>query len=157
MGVKPMMMKQLVAWCMQLLRAFTFNWTVSINIMLGNLVDSPVDSPVGGVAVGVDNIDSAGHFLLTHLLVELMISDNSTSRVINVSAKLHEYGTMHFDDLMMSGNYSGFSAYCQSKLANVLFTRELARRLSGQYTNRILVYICYVLSFYHLNTVRSAI
>ena len=38
---------------------------------------------------------------------------------------------MNFDDLMLDKNYNAYTAYCQSKLANVLFTKELSKRLSG--------------------------
>lgn len=55
----------------------------------------------------------------------------SPSRIVNVSARLHEIGTIDFDDIMPENGYSGLYAYARSKLANILFTRELARRLKG--------------------------
>jgi len=73
----------------------------------------------------------SGHFLLTHLLMDLLIAGNSPSRIINVSSLAHIVGTINFDDLMMEKDYSGPYAYCHTKLANILFTRELARRLQG--------------------------
>jgi len=63
--------------------------------------------------------------------MDLLISDDSPSRIINVSSYGHTFGTINFDDLMMEKGYSSMHAYAQSKLANVLFTRELARRLHG--------------------------
>lgn len=78
-----------------------------------------------------------GHFLLTHLLADMLIK-SSPSRIINVSSKAHEFGTINFDDLTPSEeSYQGGLAYCQSKLANVLFTRELAKRLKGNSMQRI--------------------
>jgi NAD(P)-dependent dehydrogenase (short-subunit alcohol dehydrogenase family) len=50
-------------------------------------------------------------------------------RVISVSSNMHKYGSMKFDDLMGEKSYSPWGAYGQSKLANLLFTYELARRL----------------------------
>jgi len=74
-----------------------------------------------------------GHFLLTHLLIDLLLADNSPSRIITVASKAHYdmRGTIHFDDLMLEKGYSSIAAYAQSKLANILFSRELARRLHG--------------------------
>ena len=72
-----------------------------------------------------------GHFLLTHLLMDLLVAGNSPSRIINVSSFGHVFGTINFDDLMMEKDFSSAHAYSQSKLANVLFTRELAHRLQG--------------------------
>ena len=73
----------------------------------------------------------AGHFLLTHLLMDLLIAGNSPSRIINVSSVGHLLGTINFEDLMMEKGFSSSYAYFQSKLANILFTRELAHRLQG--------------------------
>ena len=69
-------------------------------------------------------------FLLTHLLLDLL-KKSAPSRIVNVSSSAHVGGTIHFDDLQGEQRYSGFGAYGQSKLAQVLFTRELARRLEG--------------------------
>jgi NAD(P)-dependent dehydrogenase (short-subunit alcohol dehydrogenase family) len=69
-----------------------------------------------------------GHFLLTNLLLELMKA-SAPSRIVNVSSEAHGMGHIKFDDLQGERKYSGHKAYSQSKLANVLFTYELARRL----------------------------
>ena len=69
-------------------------------------------------------------FLLTHLLLDLL-KKSAPSRIVNVSSSAHVGGTIHFDDLQGEQRYSGFGAYGQSKLAQVLFTRELARRLES--------------------------
>src|SRR3989475_9019635 len=69
-------------------------------------------------------------FLLTHLLLDLL-KKSAPSRIVNVSSSAHSGGTIHFEDLQGEQRYGGFSAYGQSKLANVLFTPELARGLAG--------------------------
>ena len=69
-------------------------------------------------------------FLLTHLLLDLL-KKSSPSRIVNVSSRAHEGSTIRFEDLQGERRYSGYRAYGQSKLAQVLFTRELARRLEG--------------------------
>jgi len=63
--------------------------------------------------------------------MDLLISDKSPSRIITVSSYGHKFGTINFDDLMMEKGYSSAHAYAQSKLANILFMRELGRRLQG--------------------------
>jgi len=69
-------------------------------------------------------------FLLTHLLLDLL-TKSAPSRIVNVSSSAHSGGTIHFDDLQGEHRYGGFGAYGQSKLAQILFTRQLARRLEG--------------------------
>lgn len=69
-------------------------------------------------------------FLLTHLLLDLL-TKSAPSRIVNVSSSAHEGSTIHFEDLQGERLYRGYRAYGQSKLAQVLFTRELARRLEG--------------------------
>ncbi|MEM8487131.1 MAG: SDR family oxidoreductase [Bacteroidota bacterium] len=68
------------------------------------------------------------YFLLTHLLLDLLIA-TPESRVVNVSSDAHRGGAVHFDDLQLKKGYGGYKAYAQSKLANILFSNELARRL----------------------------
>jgi len=71
-----------------------------------------------------------GHFLLTLMLME-QIKNAETARIVNVSSIAHTQGKMNWDDLMSEKNYDAKEAYCQSKLANILFTKELATRLKG--------------------------
>lgn len=66
-------------------------------------------------------------FLLTNRLLGLL-KKSAPARIVNVSSDLHQ-GTIHFGDVEMRNNYNGVAAYRQSKLANILFTKELARRL----------------------------
>jgi NAD(P)-dependent dehydrogenase (short-subunit alcohol dehydrogenase family) len=75
-------------------------------------------------------LNHLAYFLLTNLLLD-MLKDNSPSRVVNVSSGAHRSGEIEFDDLDMKENYFILRAYRRSKLANVLFTYELARRLEG--------------------------
>ncbi len=69
-------------------------------------------------------------FLLTGVLLE-PLRRAAAARVVNLSSGSHFAGTMHWDDLGLSRRYMGLTAYDQSKLAMVLFTGEMARRLSG--------------------------
>ena len=70
-------------------------------------------------------------FLLTNLLLDTMIS-SSPSRIINVSSSSHIGQVIDFDDLECQNNYQIMQAYGKSKLANILFTYELVRRLEGR-------------------------
>ena len=69
-------------------------------------------------------------FLLTNLLLD-RLKQNASARVVTVSSHAHADGRIDFDDLQGERSYSGARAYNQSKLANVLFTYELARRLQA--------------------------
>ena len=69
-------------------------------------------------------------FLLTHLLLDQLL-ERPHSRVINVSSIGHRSASIRFDDPDLFSDFDGMAAYCQSKLANVLFTQELARRTRG--------------------------
>jgi NAD(P)-dependent dehydrogenase (short-subunit alcohol dehydrogenase family) len=75
-------------------------------------------------------VNHLAYFLLTNLLLDLLKA-SSPSRVVNVASAAHRGGKIHFDDIGGREHYSGWRAYQQSKLANILFTRELARALTG--------------------------
>lgn len=71
-------------------------------------------------------------FLLTNLLLPTLQA-STPARIITVASDAHSGATIHFDDLQWKNHpYRAFAAYGQSKLANILFTYELARRLKGQ-------------------------
>jgi len=74
-----------------------------------------------------------GHFALTGRLLDLLLATPG-SRVVTVSSIGHRFGRIRFDDLQSERSYNRFSAYGQAKLANLLFTYELQRRLAGRET-----------------------
>lgn len=75
-------------------------------------------------------LDHLAYFALTEALRDVLVA-SAPARVVNVASDAHLGGRMRFDDLMMEKGYGGTQAYMQAKLANILFTRELARRLEG--------------------------
>jgi NAD(P)-dependent dehydrogenase (short-subunit alcohol dehydrogenase family) len=84
-------------------------------------------------ADGLEHTFALNHlapFLLTNLLLDRLIT-SAPARIVTVSSGAQSMGTIDFDDLMGERKYSGQDAYNQSKLANVMFTYELARRLEG--------------------------
>jgi NAD(P)-dependent dehydrogenase (short-subunit alcohol dehydrogenase family) len=86
--------------------------------------------------VTVDGIEATfavnhlGYFLLTSLLRDLLVK-SAPARVVTVASIGHRRGTLDFDDLGFERGYGIMKAYARSKLANVLFAAELARRLAG--------------------------
>lgn len=76
---------------------------------------------------GVNHI---GHFLLTNLLLDVL-KVSIPSRIVNISSSAHKRGKIKLDDLNSDKNYEPGEAYAQSKLANILFTKELANKLKG--------------------------
>jgi NAD(P)-dependent dehydrogenase (short-subunit alcohol dehydrogenase family) len=75
-------------------------------------------------------LNHLAYFLLTNLLLDIL-KVSAPARIINVSSGSHMRATINFDDLQNQRKYIGPKVYGQSKLANVLFTYELARRLEG--------------------------
>lgn len=75
-------------------------------------------------------VNHLAYFLMTNLLLDVLKA-SAPARILNVSSEAHRNVTINFDDLQMENNYSGLRAYSVSKLCNVLFTYELARRLEG--------------------------
>jgi retinol dehydrogenase 12 len=82
---------------------------------------------------GVESTFAVNHlapFLLTNLLLD-RLDAAPAARVVTVSSVAHRYASLDFDNLQGEARYDVFSAYARSKLANALFTLELARRLDG--------------------------
>lgn len=76
-------------------------------------------------------VNHLGYFLLTNLLLDLVVA-SAPARIVNVSSVGHRQGTLDFEDIGFERGYGIMKAYSRSKLANVLFTSELARRLEGK-------------------------
>jgi len=75
-------------------------------------------------------VNHLGHFVLTAELLPLLVTTPG-SRVVSMASMGHRAGSMHFDDLMFERRYHRWPPYFQSKLANLLFTAELQRRLES--------------------------
>jgi retinol dehydrogenase 14 len=77
-------------------------------------------------------VNHLGYFLLTNLLLEVLVK-SAPSRIVVVSSAAHYRGDLDFDDLgYEKGGYGIMNSYSRSKLANVMMTRSLARKLEGQ-------------------------
>jgi NAD(P)-dependent dehydrogenase (short-subunit alcohol dehydrogenase family) len=79
------------------------------------------------MTMGVNHL---GHFLLTHMLLDLLNS-SAPSRVVNVTSSAYYFSKIERDDFQSGKKVTSFIAYSKSKLANILFTRHLARVLKG--------------------------
>jgi NAD(P)-dependent dehydrogenase (short-subunit alcohol dehydrogenase family) len=109
-------------------REFATGYSGEIDLLINNAgVMAP---PLGRTAEGFElqfGTNHLGHFALTNLLLEQV-----TGRVVNVASGAHRIGSIDFDDLNWERkSYSAWRAYGQSKLANLLFTSELQRRLEA--------------------------
>lgn len=76
-------------------------------------------------------VNHLGHFLLTQLLMP-QLEAAGNARVVNVASLMHRFGSIDFDSFRGEKKYQPLKAYGQSKLANVLFTRELAKRYADK-------------------------
>jgi NAD(P)-dependent dehydrogenase (short-subunit alcohol dehydrogenase family) len=109
-------------------RAFAGEWSGDLDVLINNA--GVMDIPATRTAQGLD-VQTAtnyfGPFLLTNLLLPHL-----TDRVVTVSSQLHRFGRLDLDDLdWRTRKYSGMAAYESSKLASVLFSLELQRRLDA--------------------------
>ncbi len=75
-------------------------------------------------------VNYLSHFLLTNLLLDVL-KQSAPARIVNMTGSHHSKATINFDDLQLERHYSGSHAIAHSKLAEILFTYELARRLEG--------------------------
>ena len=84
---------------------------------------------------GIETTFAVNHLAYFQLTLELLdqIRANTPSRIVNVSSEAHRSGKIHFDDISLERGYSSYKAYAQSKLANILFTYELDRRLKDEH------------------------
>jgi len=96
------------------------------NAGLGNTSKTMTEDGIEAVFA----VNHLAYFLLTMLLLDC-IKRSASARIVNVASEAHRFGTINFDDLGGEQRYRMFGAYSQSKLANILFTYELARRLAG--------------------------
>lgn len=102
-----------------------------LNILINNA--GVMVCPYGKTADGFEmqmGVNHIGHFLLTNLLIDL-IKRSTPARIITVSSMAHTWGTINLEDINSENNYDKKKAYSQSKLANILFTRSLAKKLQG--------------------------
>ena len=75
-------------------------------------------------------VNHMAYFVLTEALMPALTA-SAPARIVNTASASHRGAKLDFDDLQLERGYSGFQAYGRSKLCNLLFTRELARRLLG--------------------------
>ena len=109
-------------------RAFAADWSGDLDILINNagIMQVPEGKTTDGfeLQMGTNHL---GHFALTNLLLP-----HITDRIVVVSSGLHRRGHIHLDDLNGERRpYKPMAAYCDSKLANMLFTLELQRRLAA--------------------------
>jgi len=99
-------------------------------------------------------LNHLNYFVLTNNLLPLLRQGHA-ARVINVASEAHRGAMLDLDDLQGEQNYSGFRAYQRSKLANILFSNQLARRLKGEKVTSNSLHPGFVASgFGHNNTGR---
>jgi retinol dehydrogenase 12 len=82
---------------------------------------------------GIEKTLALNHFsyFMLSLLLLPILRQSPRARIVNVASDAHQGATINFDDIEFNQRYSGWKAYQQSKLANILFTYELARRIDG--------------------------
>ncbi|KAL2721674.1 retinol dehydrogenase 13-like [Vespula maculifrons] len=107
----------------------TENSELHILVNNGGVMRCPRSYTKEGIEMQL-GVNHMGHFLLTNLLLDVL-KQSAPSRIINVSSNAHLKGKLQVKDLNSTEKYDPYEAYAQSKLANVLFTRELAKRLKG--------------------------
>ncbi|TGZ50543.1 retinol dehydrogenase 12-like [Temnothorax longispinosus] len=113
----------------------------AIHILINNagVAASPYEKTEDGNETTLQ-VNHLGHFLLTLLLLPKMQSSSPSCRIVNVSSIVYILADIDFDDINMEKSYASLKSYAQSKLANILFTKELARRLKEANFHGINIY-----------------
>ena len=101
-------------------------------------------------------LNHLGYFLLTNLLVDLL-KQSAPARIVSVSSSAHYSGTLNVDDLEMTQKFQGWPAYSNSKLANVMFTYELARRMEGTGVTATVLHPGWVATDFAYNNLRGVL
>ncbi|XP_047139491.1 retinol dehydrogenase 11 [Hydra vulgaris] len=126
-------LKSLDLSSLESVREFVANFLQEFNtlhILINNagIMMSPYWKTKEGFEMQI-GVNHFGHFVLTNLLLKCMLKTEGHGRIINVSSRAHGYGSINFDDINSEKSYNSVKAYAQSKLANILFTEELQRKL----------------------------
>ncbi|XP_071579728.1 retinol dehydrogenase 12-like isoform X1 [Temnothorax nylanderi] len=114
----------------------------AIHILINNAgmaAASPYEKTEDGIETTLQ-VNHLGHFLLTLLLLPKMQSSSPSCRIVNVSSLAYIFADIDFDDINLERSYALFKSYARSKLANILFTKELADRLKKANIHGINVY-----------------
>lgn len=110
-----------------------------LDVLINN--GGPVGSAQGVTEDGFEThfgVNHLGHFALTGLLLDVLLNTPS-SRIVTVGSRMHTTGSIEWDDLMSERSYDRWTAYRQSKLANMLFAFELNRKLQAKGASTIAV------------------
>ncbi|MEK7793315.1 MAG: SDR family oxidoreductase [Candidatus Hydrogenedentota bacterium] len=102
-----------------------------LDVLVNNAATVPLERTV--TADGLEaqfHVNHLVYFLLTHLLLDAL-KKGPNARIVNVASTVHKQGRINFDDLQCERAYSSLRQYCNTKLMNMHFTFELARRLEG--------------------------
>ncbi len=100
-------------------------------------------------------LNHMGYFRMTEGLLPLM-KISADARIINVASAAHRYSPLDFSDLQHEKKYQGFRVYSRSKLANILFTRELAKRISNTKITAVSLHPGFIRSNFAGSTNRTA-
>ena len=103
-----------------------------LDVLVNNaaVVPNSRETTVDGLELQM-GVNHLGPFLFTNLLLDVL-KKTAPSRIVNVASTGHYYGNINKEDFQYAkGSYNSFKAYANTKLANVLFTKELAERLVG--------------------------
>lgn len=128
-GSASLTLRPLDLGSLESVRSFSRDWTGPLDLLVNNagVMATPLKRTVDGFEQQL-GINHLGHFALTGLLLEAL-RQSPSARVVTVSSLAHKRGRIDFADLNSHARYRPWKAYNQSKLANMMFTMELDRRV----------------------------